>query len=38
MEDIRQYIQEALEEIRIAIDNGDISAEEVEQAFLDMFD
>jgi hypothetical protein len=36
MEDIRQYVEQALEEIRDAIDAGDISKEEVEQAFLDM--
>lgn len=36
MEDIRQYIEEALEEIKSAIDRGEITAEEVETLFLDM--
>ena len=36
MEDIRQRIDLILEEIRDAIDAGDISKEEVEAAFLEM--
>lgn len=37
-DNIRQYIEEALEEIKGAIDRSEISREEVEQAFLDMLD
>lgn len=36
MEDIRLVIEQVLEEIGDAIDNGEIDAEEVERLFLDM--
>lgn len=38
MEDIRQHIEEVLEEIRTAIDNGEIDMEEVEKLFLEILE
>lgn len=38
VEDVRQHIDQALEEIKGAIDRGDISAEEVERMFLKMLE
>lgn len=36
MPDIRLHIEQALKEIRAAIDRGDIDADEVEKLFLEM--